>query len=57
MSINLPILDNYICRHTYGARSMRSRLCAGFINWSPDEGGICPVNIQYDIFKKYGRKY
>ena len=49
MSIDLPILDNYICRHAYGARSMRSRVCAGF-NWSSDEGGICPVTLQYNLF-------
>ena len=50
MSIDLPILDNSVCRRSYGAREMRSRLCAGFL-FSYEEGGICPVCInEYFIF-------
>ena len=54
MSIDLPILDNSVCRRSYGAREMRSRLCAGFL-FSYDEGGICPVRMNGRLISKYYR--
>lgn len=41
MTVQLPILNNYVCNYYYHPKSMYGRLCAGFKS-DTDSGGICP---------------